>query len=326
MKNWLTIGQFAKEIGVSAKALRLYEEMGLLKSHVRGENGYRYYDEAQLEIARRLREFKDLGFTLSEIKNLLEADIDLDSKKLIQAMQRRSRAIALQAEVLKSQKDQIDEILSSLEMKTGPLAAQQRRAIMNYYGKASILVVGKSDLESTATFISKQFQNSGINIPIYEWSKLENLPEEKPYILILCENDLDKNVKSINADIIVVRSIGGISEDIEKKYLQLFEGVGPHVSTIIHADDAAGLAIARHKQVQKGRIYYVTKNGNLEPQMKKIGGVYSDGEEMKIFGLNWTPLTELKTSRAYSFQEELSLMYSLCAVLHMDLKKDDLFV
>jgi DNA-binding transcriptional MerR regulator len=44
MKNWLTIGQFSKKIGVSSKALRLYEKIGLITSHTRGENGYRYYD------------------------------------------------------------------------------------------------------------------------------------------------------------------------------------------------------------------------------------------------------------------------------------------
>ncbi len=68
MKNWLTVGQFSKAMGVSAKALRLYEKMGLLKSHARGENGYRYYNESQLGLAKRLKEFKDLGFSLAEIK------------------------------------------------------------------------------------------------------------------------------------------------------------------------------------------------------------------------------------------------------------------
>jgi len=49
MKNWNTIGQFSKKVGMSTKALRLYEEIELIKSHARGENGYRYYHDNQVE-------------------------------------------------------------------------------------------------------------------------------------------------------------------------------------------------------------------------------------------------------------------------------------
>ncbi|MBO9668858.1 MAG: MerR family transcriptional regulator, partial [Bdellovibrio sp.] len=161
MKNWLTIGQFAKEIGVSAKALRLYEDMGLLKSHVRGENGYRYYDEAQLEIAHRLKEFKDLGFSLAEIKSLLQSDQRIDSVKISEAMRVRLKIISEQAELLQSQKDQIEKILSSLQNKNEPLAAEQRRAIMSYYGKVSILVTGCEGLSKTAQLIQQYFHNAG---------------------------------------------------------------------------------------------------------------------------------------------------------------------
>ena len=70
MKNWNTIGQFSKKVGISAKALRLYEKIQLIKSHARGENGYRYYHDQQIELAHRLNDFKNLGFTLAEIKSL----------------------------------------------------------------------------------------------------------------------------------------------------------------------------------------------------------------------------------------------------------------
>ena len=43
LRNWLSISQFAKRVGVSPRALRLYEKLGLIDSTIRGANGYRYY-------------------------------------------------------------------------------------------------------------------------------------------------------------------------------------------------------------------------------------------------------------------------------------------
>jgi DNA-binding transcriptional MerR regulator len=67
MKNWNKIGQFSKKVGLSAKALRLYEKMQLIKSHARGENGYRYYHDDQIELALRLNDFKNNTNFLLEI-------------------------------------------------------------------------------------------------------------------------------------------------------------------------------------------------------------------------------------------------------------------
>ncbi|MGE5086748.1 MAG: MerR family transcriptional regulator [Bacillota bacterium] len=325
MKNWLTIGQFAKEIGVSAKALRLYEDMGLLHSHVRGENGYRYYDQAQLETARRLKEFKDLGFTLIEIKALLESDQDLDSTKLSKALQSRLSIISQQAELLQSQKEQIETILSSLKKKNEPLAAEQRRAIMTYYGKVSILVTGCDGLEKTAQFIQKHYQNANQELPILQWSPELDLPEEKPYILILPERDLIHNgVSDINADVIVIKSISNHTADIEEKYLRLYAQVGPHSSTVINADDRASVALAGNEILQKGCIYYYSKNRALEPQLKNIGGILSDGEDLEIFGFNRNSTVRLQLNRILGFQEEIALLSSYAAVIAVGLQEENL--
>lgn len=110
MKNWLTIGQFSKKIGVSNKAIRLYEKMGLIQSHARGENRYRYFELNQIGKAKRLKEFKDLGFTLAEIKSLLQADQELDSNKIVKAMKSRLGLINNQVSQLSEQRNQIEKI------------------------------------------------------------------------------------------------------------------------------------------------------------------------------------------------------------------------
>ncbi|MCB0407384.1 MAG: MerR family transcriptional regulator, partial [Bdellovibrionales bacterium] len=82
MKNKLSIGQFSKKSGVTQRALRVYEELGLLVCEKRSESGYRIYDESQLERASQIKKFKHLGFTLEQIKALLISDSSLNSEKL----------------------------------------------------------------------------------------------------------------------------------------------------------------------------------------------------------------------------------------------------
>ena len=66
-----TIGEFSRIGHVSARMLRHYDMLGLLRPGHVGENGYRYYDNAQLPVLRQIEALKGYGFSLAEIKELL---------------------------------------------------------------------------------------------------------------------------------------------------------------------------------------------------------------------------------------------------------------
>ena len=66
-----TIGEFSKLGRISPRMLRYYDAMGLLRPTRIGENGYRYYEAAQLETLAEIETLKDYGFALSEIGELL---------------------------------------------------------------------------------------------------------------------------------------------------------------------------------------------------------------------------------------------------------------
>ncbi|MGW7542039.1 MerR family transcriptional regulator [Streptomyces sp. NPDC054770] len=69
--EWLTIGAFARACRLSPKALRLYDELDLLKpARVDPETGYRYYAEAQLERARLVAWLRRLGMPLARIREV----------------------------------------------------------------------------------------------------------------------------------------------------------------------------------------------------------------------------------------------------------------
>jgi DNA-binding transcriptional MerR regulator len=78
----IRIGDFSKLSRVSIKALRLYDEMGLLKPvEVDRFTGYRYYEFDQLPRLYRILALKDLGFSLEEIGRLLEAGLSAEQMR-----------------------------------------------------------------------------------------------------------------------------------------------------------------------------------------------------------------------------------------------------
>lgn len=71
----LSIGEFSKLCMVTTKTLRHYDLIGLLKpKELNNENGYRYYSVKQLGIMQKILRLKEYGFSLEEIKPLLEGD------------------------------------------------------------------------------------------------------------------------------------------------------------------------------------------------------------------------------------------------------------
>ena len=72
---YVTIGEFSRRSRLSPKALRLYDELGLVvPARVDPDNGYRLYDEGQLERARMVGLLRQVGMPLSAIADLLALD------------------------------------------------------------------------------------------------------------------------------------------------------------------------------------------------------------------------------------------------------------
>lgn len=68
----LTIGQVAKEVGMSRDAIRIYERQGLIEEPERSTSGYRLYSDAVIARLRFIQRAKAMGFSLKEIGELLE--------------------------------------------------------------------------------------------------------------------------------------------------------------------------------------------------------------------------------------------------------------
>jgi MerR family transcriptional regulator, copper efflux regulator len=69
----LQIGIVAERTGLSIRTLRHYDEVGLVTPSARSGGGFRLYTEHDVDRLRAIRRMKPLGFTLDEMKQLLDS-------------------------------------------------------------------------------------------------------------------------------------------------------------------------------------------------------------------------------------------------------------
>ncbi len=68
----LKIGQLARQVGVTAKAIRFYEAKRVLPQPTRGANGYRRYGRDAVEMLTFVKQATGLGLTLAEIREIID--------------------------------------------------------------------------------------------------------------------------------------------------------------------------------------------------------------------------------------------------------------
>ncbi len=66
-----TIGRVARQAGVGVETVRFYERRGLIKRPATPTRGFREYPDDVVDRVRFIRHAKDLGFTLTEVRDLL---------------------------------------------------------------------------------------------------------------------------------------------------------------------------------------------------------------------------------------------------------------
>ena len=101
-----SVNALTKLSGVSARTLRYYDEIGLLEPARIAQSGYRMYGPQQVDKLQQILFYRELGFSLKDIKNLMD-DPDFDKLRafedhLLALEAKRSRLDALIANVNKS--------------------------------------------------------------------------------------------------------------------------------------------------------------------------------------------------------------------------------
>lgn len=109
------IGKLAELAGLNIQTIRFYENMGLLPEPSRSKSQYRVYEDEYLENINFIKNSQELGFTLEEIKDLVQVKfqncaIGKDVKILVQE---KIEKINCELEKLKSQKKFLEKLDSN---------------------------------------------------------------------------------------------------------------------------------------------------------------------------------------------------------------------
>ena len=83
MQEKYSIGEVAAMLEVSTRTLRFYDEKGLVKPAYTEENGYRFYEKEQIRQIELILFLKDLGFSLKQIKTLIQDERGSKSLELL---------------------------------------------------------------------------------------------------------------------------------------------------------------------------------------------------------------------------------------------------
>ncbi|WP_166241005.1 MerR family transcriptional regulator [Paenibacillus turpanensis] len=104
MNKRMSIGEFAKTAGVSERALRFYEQKDLLKPSYVSESGRRYYEDRDFLPLQSIIAFKYLGFSLEEIKELMQ-----------QQPSGVRESLAYQKDLMLQKRDHMNRILKAMD-------------------------------------------------------------------------------------------------------------------------------------------------------------------------------------------------------------------
>jgi len=131
----MKIGEIAAFFDISVKSMHIYERMGILKPVKVDENTkYRYYSADQIMHLDTLLELKRYGFSLSEIKHML--DNNISKEEHLEQLTRKISIWQNRVEHAKSKVSKIDDIISKLEnyepaVKIHELTDEERAQLLN---------------------------------------------------------------------------------------------------------------------------------------------------------------------------------------------------
>ena len=117
-----SIGQIAKKSEVSVETIRYYEKEGLLEKPQRKEGGYRQYNDDVIERLSFIQQAKSLGFTLTQIKELLSLEVKqgTSSKDIKDIAQSKLGDIEEKIKMLKKMQKILKELVTQCDGK-GPV-------------------------------------------------------------------------------------------------------------------------------------------------------------------------------------------------------------
>lgn len=154
-----TIGQFSKIAKLSAKVLRHYDKIELLKpSYVNFDNGYRYYDLKQIKDVIFINKLKSYGFLLEEIKSILLKNDVGELKRLMEIkIKSLTEEINYNQSVLKQMKYEFEKLVKGEDIMS---ENREFNIILKEQEPLTVLSIrNNTSMEYIGSLIGKVYEN-----------------------------------------------------------------------------------------------------------------------------------------------------------------------
>lgn len=129
-KAKLTIGRLASAAGVNVETVRYYQRAGLVQEPAKPFRGFRHYPKATVERIRFIKGAQKLGFTLTEITQLLQLEDGQCDDALRLAMEKRAH-IEVRIADLEAMRETLKELIRACDSKQGHRACPLVQALTN---------------------------------------------------------------------------------------------------------------------------------------------------------------------------------------------------
>lgn len=229
-----SISQVAKLTGISIRTLQYYDEIDLLKPSELTSSGYRLYDENALQALQQILFFKELGFSLKEIKEILE-NPDFD----------RIAAFKKQKELFLLKRNRINRLIQLLErLEKGEHCTSFKEFDLSDYisaledfkiNQAETVAKHWGSIENFDMFIQKirDDEDQVAKLTIQQFGSVENYTEQMKYNLEhfpeIMETRLPEEAKEIakQSDILYGKLTADLSINVST----------PEIQSIVHSID-----------------------------------------------------------------------------------------
>ena len=203
-----TISQVAELTGISIRTLQYYDEIALLKPSKLTESGYRLYDDEALQKLQQILFFKELGFKLKEIKEILLKRNRTD--RLIQLLSRLEKG----EQCMSFKEFDLSDYITALE----DFKNNSTDDVIKHWGS----------IENFDMFIQKIKDDEAevAKLAIQQFGSIEKYTEAMKHNLEhfseLIDTHLTEEVKEIGkqSDILYGRLTADLSEDVSSSKIQ----------------------------------------------------------------------------------------------------------
>jgi len=110
----MRIGQLAQIVGVTTATIRFYEQKGLMTHAKRRSNGYRFYDENDIQRLQLIKFSQGLGFTLDELPKMFSQE-KLDHDSVLLKLKEKQHELAMMLAQLSEKKLKMDKLVHLIE-------------------------------------------------------------------------------------------------------------------------------------------------------------------------------------------------------------------